>query len=110
LLFLKQQKMIEYKKKIYLAIPMGGVFLTTLKISIMSNFIIDHVGILWLNAKTRTNGTNGAIQGAGWQLITRTPADTANDLDLFMATKKLWQAQNKDIQPRKLSYQILYKK
>lgn len=70
---------------------------------------IDEVGILWLNAKTRTNGKNDAIQGIGWQLITK-PADQPKDWDLFQATHKLWIAQNGDMQPKKLSYQLSHKK
>ena len=69
---------------------------------------IDSVGILWLNAKTRTEGKKGAVQGIGWQLITK--EDWTEDWKLFEATKMLWTAQNKDSQPRKLSYQLSHKK
>lgn len=68
----------------------------------------DGVAILWLNAKTRTYGKNGDIQGPGWQLAVR--RDTAQDWELFKATQMLWLAQNKDAQPKRLSYQISYKK
>jgi hypothetical protein len=70
----------------------------------VSGLNIDAVGILWLNAKTRTNGTKGATQGEGWQLITRD--DTANDLALYEATKALWKHQNKDARPREISYTL----
>ena len=70
--------------------------------------IVDGVAILWLNAKTRTEGSKGAIQGAGWQLVTR--EDTTRDYELFLATKTLWEAQNKDIRPRQLTYQLTHKK
>lgn len=69
---------------------------------------VDEVAILWLNAKTRTMGTKGAMQGIGWQLISR--ADTSHDWELFRYTQELWLAQNRDIQPRKLSYQLTHKK
>jgi len=69
---------------------------------------VDEVAILWLNAKTRTMGTKGAMQGIGWQLISR--ADTSHDWELFRHTQELWLAQNRDIQPRKLSYQLTHKK
>lgn len=69
---------------------------------------IDGVAILWLNAKTRTAGSKGAIQGAGWQLVIK--EDWLEDWDLFKATQKLWLAQNKDAQPRRLSYQISHKR
>jgi hypothetical protein len=69
---------------------------------------IDQVAILWLNAKTRTNGKKGDIQGPGWQLITKD--DTTEDWALFQATHKLWLAQNKDVQPKKMIYQLSHKK
>jgi hypothetical protein len=69
---------------------------------------VDEVAILWLNAKTRTEGKKGAIQGIGWQLVTK--ADTSNDWTLFKHTQALWLAQNADLQPKKLSYQLSHKK
>jgi hypothetical protein len=71
---------------------------------------IDEVAILWLNAKTRTNGKNGAIQGHGWQLITKSMEELKDDYTLFLATHKLWLSMNKDIKPKQLSYQISHKK
>ena len=70
---------------------------------------IDEVAILWLNAKTRTNGTKGAIQGIGWQFVTRSPNDTENDWKLFQATKQLWHAQNGNLIPRKQVYSLSHK-
>lgn len=66
---------------------------------------IDGVGIVWLNAKTRGSAVN-KIQGAGWQLLVR--EDSGPDLELFECTKKLWLAQNKDVTPRNISYQLSY--
>ena len=71
---------------------------------------VDKVAILWLNAKTRTEGKKGAIQGKGWQLITKDIADVANDWEVFQTTYKLWQAINDNIKPRNLSYQLKHKK
>jgi hypothetical protein len=68
---------------------------------------VDAVAILWLNAKTRTNGTKGAIQGPGWQLITK--EDSSEDLRLYEATKALWMAQNENVLPRQTSYQLTIK-
>lgn len=68
---------------------------------------VDAVGILWLNAKTRTEGSKGQIQGEGWQLLIR--EDTARDLDLYEATKKLWLAQNEGMKPRQVSYTLTHK-
>jgi hypothetical protein len=70
---------------------------------------IDAVGILWLNAKTRTEGKKDAIQGIGWQLVMRDEKVVENDWDLFCATHKLWLAENATVQPKKLQYNITYK-
>lgn len=66
---------------------------------------IDDVGILHLNAKTRTNGTKDAIQGMGWQLILRGD-DAEKDWEVFQATKRLWEAENNDIKPKCYSYSL----
>jgi hypothetical protein len=71
---------------------------------------VDSVGILWLNAKTRTNGKGGAIQGLGWQLVTRTMTELKKDWELFKSTQKLWLAMNDGVTPRNISYQLKYKK
>ena len=71
---------------------------------------VDKVAILWLNAKTRTDGKNGAIQGKGWQLICKDIADVASDWDVFQTTYKLWQVINQDLRPKNLSYQLKHKK
>jgi hypothetical protein len=68
---------------------------------------VDKVAILWLNAKTRTEGKKGDIQGIGWQLITKD--DTAKELELFNATHQLWQAENATSKPKSLTYQISHK-
>lgn len=70
--------------------------------------IVDEVAILWLNAKTRTEGKKGAVQGQGWQLVSKT--DTSNDWTLFQHTHALWLAQNAEVAPRRLSYQLSYKR
>lgn len=67
---------------------------------------VDSVGILWLNAKTRTDGKAGAIQGKGWQLLLKD--DVFDDLKLFDCTKALWNHQNKDVVPANISYQITH--
>lgn len=68
---------------------------------------VDKVAILWLNAKTRTEGKKGDIQGIGWQMITK--EDTSKDLDLFNATYQLWMAENATSKPKQLTYQISHK-
>jgi hypothetical protein len=69
---------------------------------------VDFVGILHLNAKTRTEGKIGAIQGQGWQLIQQ--RDTAKELALFDKVRDLWLEQNKDAKPKKASYTLTHKK
>jgi hypothetical protein len=68
---------------------------------------VDKVAILWLNAKTRTEGKKGDIQGIGWQMITK--EDTKDDIALFYATHQLWLAENQTIKPKQLTYQISHK-
>lgn len=63
---------------------------------------IDGVGIVWLNAKTLTEGKKDQVQGKGWQVLLKD--DTSNDWELFCHTKALWEAQNKDAKPRNISY------
>ena len=70
---------------------------------------IDEVAILWLNAKTRTNGSKGAIQGIGWQLVSRDADLMQRDIEMFEATHKLWLAENGTMQPKKLQYQLTHK-
>lgn len=69
---------------------------------------VDAVAILWLNAKTKTEGKKDSVQGAGWQMIIK--EDTTKDLELFDATHKLWLAENENLKPKQLSYQLSYKK
>lgn len=69
---------------------------------------IDGVAILWLNAKTRTFGKNGVIQGPGWQMVTKD--DTAPDWELFKAVQQLWNAEHENDKPREFSYQLSHKK
>jgi hypothetical protein len=60
---------------------------------------------LWLNAKTRSEGKGGAIQGAGWQLVEQ-PRPTAALLDLFRKTHGLWMAEHADEKPKTTSYKL----
>lgn len=70
---------------------------------------IDGIGILWLNAKTRTVGKNDDIQGVGWQL--KFPEKSIFDYwDLFEATRKLWLTEYGSIKPRNLTYQLTHQK
>jgi len=68
---------------------------------------VDKVAILWLNAKTRTEGKKDDIQGVGWQLISK--QYSADDFELFLACQKLWQAENKTTKPKQLVYNIAHR-
>jgi len=72
--------------------------------------MVDDSAILWLNAKTRTDGKKDAIQGAGWQMIFRDHKEQIKDLQLFDHTRALWLSQNEDIAPKQISYQLSHKK
>lgn len=72
-----------------------------------SGVTVDKVAILWLNAKTRTEGKAGDIQGVGWQLISKINA--ADDLKLFFACMDLWRAENGSAKPKQISYNITHK-
>lgn len=63
------------------------------------------LGILWLNAKTRTDGKNGAIQGRGWQLLTQ-ERPTAELLRVFNATRRLWLTEHAHETPKMTTYEL----
>lgn len=65
----------------------------------------DGRAILWLNAKTKTDGKKDAIQGKGWQMIIDED-DPAEQWEVFKATQKLWKAKNGSMQPRLTSYSL----
>jgi len=69
---------------------------------------VDEVAILWLNAKTRTRGKKGDIQGVGWQFVSKENSD--QDIKLFNSTYELWKAINEDVKPKQFSYQLTHKK
>jgi hypothetical protein len=70
---------------------------------------VDDVGIVWLNAKTKSTGVKGTCQGYGWQIITRTADEQADDLKLFGNVHATWKSQNKKTQPREVSYSLKHK-
>lgn len=71
---------------------------------------VDYVAILWLNAKTRTNGKPGDMQGEGWQMVVKEVMDTVEDANLFEHTRTLWKAQNGLQKPKKATYQFTHQK
>lgn len=71
---------------------------------------VDGVAILWLNAKTRTDGKKGQIQGKGWQLLICDDYDQrAKNWTRFKACQELWLAENEDQKPKQLSYSLTHK-
>jgi hypothetical protein len=75
---------------------------------INSGIEVDAVGILWLNAKTRTIGKKGDVQGVGWQLLQKD--DTRKDWELFRAVHKIWLSVNEGAKPKEFSYTLSHKK
>jgi hypothetical protein len=69
---------------------------------------VDGVAILWLNAKTRTSGKKGDVQGKGWQMVTE--MDTTKQWSLFQAVQQLWHAEHEGDKPKEFSYQLSHKK
>lgn len=70
---------------------------------------IEQIGILWLNAKTRTDGKGDAIQGTGWQL--KLPDRSIIDYwQLFDATHQLWNIEFGTMKPKNTTYQLSYTK
>ncbi len=69
---------------------------------------VDAVAILWLNAKTRTEGKKGSMQGIGWQMLTK--EDTTKDAQIFNVTKTLWNVHNEGSTPRQSTYQLTHQK
>lgn len=70
---------------------------------------IDDIGILWLNAKTRTEGKKDTIQGSGWQL--KSPEKSiAEYWELFQATHKLWLIEFGSLKPKNTIYQLKHQK
>ena len=65
------------------------------------------LGVLWLSAKTRTDGKGDAVQGKGWQLV-----EVSNSkerlMDLWEACRKMWHAVNVNVKPRAISYALAH--
>ena len=63
------------------------------------------LAILWLNAKTRSDGRAGSIQGPGWQMVMQ-PEETPVLFDRFEKTRSLWLAENSSAMPRQTEYSL----
>jgi hypothetical protein len=69
---------------------------------------IDSIAILWLNAKTRTEGTAKTVQGSGWQL--KAPEYGLDHYwKLFQSVYATWQEEYKGMKPRNSVYQLKHK-
>ena len=67
------------------------------------NYNIDRMGILWLKAHTKTEGTGKAIQGKGWQLI-EPKKDYEHLKNIFLSTYKIWMEENPNAKPKNRIY------
>jgi hypothetical protein len=66
---------------------------------------VDNVCIIWLNAKTRSEGKKGTYQGKGWQILF--PDKTIEHYwKLFECTYALWYEENQESKPRNLVYSL----
>lgn len=70
---------------------------------------IESIGVLWLNAKTRTDGKKGDIQGTGWQL--KSPEKSMEHYwSLFQSVYATWKEENGSMKPKNSSYQLIHKR
>lgn len=69
---------------------------------------IDSIKVLWLNAKTRTEGAGKSIQGIGWKLH-EPEYGMDHYFTVFQSVYKLWQEENKTMKPRNVSYSLKHK-
>lgn len=70
---------------------------------------IDGTAVLWLNAKTRTEGKPGDIQGKGWEFIINEESDEVLD-DIWNSTKVLFDRKFQTMKPNNLSYSLSHKR
>lgn len=68
---------------------------------------IERLGVLWLNAKTRTEG-NKSIQGVGWKLH-EPEYNIEHYWGVFNSVYATWREENKTIRPRNFSYRLTHK-
>lgn len=69
---------------------------------------ISQIKVLWLNAKTRTEGAAKTVQGIGWQL--KEPEyGIEHYWNVFQSVYKLWQEENRTIKPRNMGYNLIHK-
>lgn len=70
---------------------------------------IDEIAILWLNAKTRTEGKKDDIQGIGWQLKFGEKS-IEEYYELFQAVHKLWLIEFGSLKPKNQIYKLKHQK
>lgn len=69
---------------------------------------IDARAILWLNAKTKTEGKGDAVQGKGYQLLFD-PNPEGHSLKTFQNVHELWKHEYGGMVPRQVSYSLNHK-
>ncbi len=70
---------------------------------------IDQIAVLWLNAKTRTEGKKDDVQGVGWQLKFAEKS-IEEYYELFQAVHKLWLIEFGSLKPKNQIYQLKHQK
>jgi hypothetical protein len=66
---------------------------------------VTKIGLLWLNAKIRTLGTEKNVQGIGWKLY-EPEYGIEHYLNVFQSVYSTWREENKDMKPRNFSYSL----
>lgn len=70
---------------------------------------IDGVAVMWLSAKTRTEGKKGQYQGKGYQLLFP-DKPIEHYFRLFQYTQALWNEVNGDLKPKNITYSLTHHK
>ena len=58
---------------------------------------IEHTGILWVKANTRSEGKNGKIQGKGWEL--KFVSEIDKNFEMFKKIQDIYKLENPDHKP-----------
>lgn len=67
---------------------------------------IDHYGVLWVNAKTRTH--RPPLQGKGWQLKDYSH-DYDHDMKLYRSVRRIWNEENPNYYPKNIQVKNSFK-
>lgn len=69
---------------------------------------VTRMGVLWLNAKIRTEGNEKNVQGIGWKLY-EPEYGIDHYYKVFNSVYATWREENRDMKPRNYSYKLKHK-